>query len=54
MATRDVCRTEKLADLEKHARDFASRAGFTYTVLPADVTDRGAWPFESVDYAARR
>lgn len=30
---------QNMADLEKHARDFAARAGFTYTVLPADVAD---------------
>ena len=29
---------ENLADLEQHARDFATRSGFTYTVLdPADT-----------------
>jgi hypothetical protein len=27
------------ADLERHARDFAARSGFTYTVL--DPSDRG-------------
>jgi len=26
---------ENLADLERHARDFAARKGFTYTVLDA-------------------
>lgn len=30
---------ENHADLERHARDFAARSGFTYTVL--DVSDRG-------------
>ena len=30
---------ENRADLERHARDFAARSGFTYTVL--DPTDRG-------------
>jgi hypothetical protein len=30
---------ENLADLERHARDFADRSGFTYTVL--DAADRG-------------
>ncbi len=30
---------ENLADLERHARDFAARTGFTYTVLdPTDET----------------
>jgi hypothetical protein len=27
---------ENLADLERHARDFVDRAGFTYTVLDPD------------------
>ena len=27
---------QNLADLEQHARDFAARTGFTYTVLDAD------------------
>ena len=27
------------ADLERHARDFAERAGFTYTVLAPDADD---------------
>ena len=30
---------ENRADLERHARDFAARSGFTYTVL--DPSDRG-------------
>jgi len=30
---------QNLADLEQHARDFASRVGFTYTVLPSDDAD---------------
>ena len=30
---------ENRADLERHARDFAARSGFTYTVL--DPADRG-------------
>jgi hypothetical protein len=30
---------ENLADLERHARDFAERAGFTYTVLAPDGDD---------------
>ena len=30
---------ENRADLERHARDFAARTGFTYTVL--DPSDRG-------------
>jgi hypothetical protein len=30
---------ENRADLERHARDFAARTGFTYTVL--DPADRG-------------
>ena len=28
---------ENLGDLERHARDFADRSGFTYTVLSADA-----------------
>jgi hypothetical protein len=28
-----MTKAENLADLERHARDFASRAGFTYSVL---------------------
>ena len=28
---------ENLGDLERHARDFAERTGFTYTVLDADA-----------------
>ena len=30
---------ENLADLERHARDFAERAGFTYTVLAASTDE---------------
>jgi hypothetical protein len=30
---------ENLADLERHARDFAERVGFTYTVLARDGDD---------------
>ena len=30
---------ENLADLERHARDFAERAGFTYTVLALGTDD---------------
>lgn len=30
---------QNLADLERHACDFISRTGFTYTVLPADQPD---------------
>ena len=30
---------ENLADLERHARDFAERVGFTYTVLAPDGED---------------
>ena len=30
---------ENLADLEGHARDFAERTGFTYTVLSPDTDD---------------
>jgi hypothetical protein len=30
---------ENLADLERHARDFAERLGFTYTVLAPDCDD---------------
>ena len=30
---------ENLADLERHARDFAERVGFTYTVLAPDSDD---------------
>ena len=30
---------ENLSDLERHARDFASRAGFTYTVLAPGADD---------------
>jgi hypothetical protein len=30
---------ENLADLERHARDFAERVGFTYTVLAPDGDD---------------
>jgi len=34
---REMTLAENLADLERHARDFAERRGFTYTVL--DPTD---------------
>jgi len=34
-----MTREENLADLERHARDFAARAGFTYTVLAPDTDD---------------
>jgi hypothetical protein len=33
---REMSLDENLADLHRHARDFASRAGFTYTVLDGD------------------
>lgn len=33
---RELSRGENLADLERHARDFAGRTGFTYTVLDAE------------------
>ena len=36
---RPMTREENRADLERHARDFAARSGFTYTVL--DPSDRG-------------
>jgi hypothetical protein len=51
---------ENRADLERHARDFAARSGFTYTVL--DPSDRDVigcvciYPdtkFERVSYAGR-
>src|SRR4029077_1431397 len=32
---RPMSLAENLADLERHARDFAARRGFTYTVLEA-------------------
>jgi hypothetical protein len=35
---REMSLEENRADLERHARDFANRAGFTYTVL--DPSDR--------------
>jgi hypothetical protein len=31
--------SDNLRDLERHARDFAERRGFTYTVLSADTGD---------------
>jgi hypothetical protein len=31
-----MTREENLADLERHARDFANRDGFTYSVLEPD------------------
>jgi hypothetical protein len=34
---REMSPAENLSDLERHARDFAGRSGFTYTVL--DPTD---------------
>lgn len=52
------------ADLERHARDFAARSGFTYTVLdPSDRSvigcvyiypDRkpGTWSFAAVSHAS--
>ena len=36
---REMTLEENRADLERHARDFAARTGFTYTVLDPD--DRG-------------
>jgi hypothetical protein len=33
---RELSLEENLADLERHARDFADRTGFTYTVLDLD------------------
>jgi hypothetical protein len=36
---REMPLDENRADLERHARDFAERSGFTYTVL--DPSDRG-------------
>ena len=36
---REMSLGENRADLERHARDFAARSGFTYTVL--DPSDRG-------------
>ena len=33
---RDMSLDDNLADLERHARDFAERTGFTYTVLDPD------------------
>ena len=36
---REMSLEENRADLERHARDFAARTGFTYTVL--DPSDRG-------------
>ena len=36
---REMTLDENRADLERHARDFAARSGFTYTVL--DPSDRG-------------
>lgn len=35
---REMSADENRADLERHARDFAERTGFTYTVLTADGT----------------
>lgn len=36
---REMSLEENLRDLERHARDFADRRGFTYTVLGADTGD---------------
>ena len=36
---REMSAQENLGDLERHARDFAARRGFTYTVLSADDGD---------------
>jgi hypothetical protein len=36
---REMTLQENLRDLERHARDFAERRGFTYTVLEADTGD---------------
>jgi hypothetical protein len=36
---REMTPAENLADLERHARDFAARDGFTYTVLDAEDRD---------------
>jgi hypothetical protein len=36
---REMSLEENLRDLERHARDFADRRGFTYTVLSADTEE---------------
>jgi hypothetical protein len=36
---REMTLEDNLRDLERHARDFAERRGFTYTVLSADSGD---------------
>ena len=36
---REMSLDENLRDLEQHARDFAGRCGFTYSVLSADADD---------------
>jgi hypothetical protein len=36
---REMSRSDNLRDLERHARDFAGRRGFTYTVLSAGTED---------------
>ena len=36
---REMSLGDNLRDLEQHARDFAGRRGFTYTVLSADAGD---------------
>ena len=36
---REMSLTDNLRDLQRHARDFAERRGFTYTVLSADTGD---------------
>ncbi len=45
---------ENLADLERHARDFAARTGFTYTVLEGDdvVGCVYIYPSKDPDYQA--
>jgi hypothetical protein len=36
---REMSLSDNLRDLERHARDFAERRGFTYTVLSTDTGD---------------
>ena len=36
---REMSLDDNRSDLERHARDFAERRGFTYTVLSADTSD---------------
>jgi hypothetical protein len=36
---REMALSDNLRDLERHARDFAERRGFTYTVLSPDTGD---------------